>query len=74
MDDDPSPSGPTAPMIEHLARRLVERYGHDAPAEADQIVRLLRSDGNEEQAGVWAKVGATCRRMTERRGTTAPKD
>jgi hypothetical protein len=61
-------------MIEHLARRLVKRYGPDAPAEANQIVRLLRSDGNEEQADVWTKVGTACRRMTEKRGTTAPKD
>jgi hypothetical protein len=74
MDDDPRSGEPAPQMIEHLARRLVNRYGPDAPAEADQIVRLLRSDGNDEQADVWTKVGAACRRMAEKRGTTAQKD
>jgi hypothetical protein len=74
MGDDPRSGEPAPQMIEHLARRLVNRYGPDAPAEADQIVRLLKSDGNDEQAEVWAKVGAACRRMTEKRGTAARKD
>jgi hypothetical protein len=70
MEEDDQPS---AAMVEHLASRLVARYGREAPAEAEQIVRLLIADGNEKQAAVWAKVGAACRRMTEKRGTTAPK-
>jgi hypothetical protein len=66
MDDDPGPPDISPAMIEHLARRLVDRYGREAPVEAAQIVRLLRADGNDEQAGVWAKVGEACRRMVEK--------
>ena len=73
MDDDPAPAGPSAEMIEHLARRLVDRYGREAPDEAEQIVRLLRADGNDEQAAVWSRVGDACRRMVEKPGETAPK-
>jgi plasmid stabilization system protein ParE len=60
-------------MIEHLAGRLVDRYGREAPAEAEQIVRLLRADGNDAQARVWAKVGDACRRMVEKPGKTPSK-
>lgn len=63
MDDDDQP---TAAMIAHLASRLVARYGREAPGEAEQIVRLLRADGNDEQAAVWTKVGEACRRMVEK--------
>jgi hypothetical protein len=61
-DDDPA-AVPSAAMIEHLARRLVDRYGSDAPEEADHIVRLLTEDGNVAQAGVWTQVQETCRRL-----------
>ena len=73
MDDDPGLPEPTGAMIEHLARRLVDRYGREAPAEADQIVRLLRADRNDAQAEVWAKVGDACRRMVEKPGKTPSK-
>jgi hypothetical protein len=63
MEDDDQPS---AAMIEHLATRLVARYGREAPAEAEQIVRLLTADGNHEQAEVWSKVSEVCRRMVEK--------
>jgi hypothetical protein len=66
MGDDQSGQAPSSAMIEHLARRLVDRYGREAPAEAEQIVRLLRADGNDEQADVWSHVGDACRRMVEK--------
>ena len=72
-DDDQAPDEPSQAMVDHLARRLVDRYGPDAPAEAEQIVRLLRGDGNDEQAEVWSRVGAACQRMVTRRGETARK-
>lgn len=62
-EDDDRTAEPTAAMIEHLARRLVERYGSDAPEEADHIVRLLIDDGNPDQARVWTQVQETCRRL-----------
>jgi hypothetical protein len=62
-EDDDRTSAPTAAMIEHLARRLIERYGSDAPEEAEHIVRLLTEDGNAEQASVWTTVQDTCRRL-----------
>jgi hypothetical protein len=65
-DDDPDPAEPSAEMIGHLAARLVARYGRQAPVEAEQIVRLLTADGNDEQARVWSKVGEACRRMVEK--------
>jgi hypothetical protein len=68
MEDDPFEPSPA--MIEHLAKRLVDRYGRDAPEEAEQIVRLLRADRNDEQADVWAKVGEACRRMVQKPGKT----
>jgi hypothetical protein len=68
MEDDPFEPSPT--MIQHLAKRLVDRYGREAPEEAEQIVRLLRADGNDEQAKVWAKVGEVCRRMVQKPGKT----
>lgn len=64
--DDDRLNEPSKEMIEHLARRLVERYGPDAPDEAGHIVRLLTEDGNLEQAGVWTKVFEVCRRMVTR--------
>jgi hypothetical protein len=67
------PAEPAAAMIEHLAKRLVARYGREAPAEAEQIVRLLMADGNDEQARVWSKVGDACRRMVEKPGETAKR-
>jgi hypothetical protein len=72
-DDDQRSNEPSAAMVEHLAKRLVDRYGRDAPAEAEQIVRLLRADGNEEQAQVWSKVGVACQRMVTKPGATARK-
>jgi hypothetical protein len=63
MDDDAADPDLSPEMIEHLARRLVDRYGREAPEEAAQIVRLLRADGNDAQADVWSKVGDACRRM-----------
>ena len=62
-EDDDHASEPTAAMIEHLAQRLVQRYGSDAPEEADHIVQLLTGDGNTEQARVWAQVQDACRRL-----------
>ena len=66
-DDEPDPGEPSGAMIEHLAARLVARYGRQAPAEAEQIVRLLIADGNDEQARVWSNVGEVCRRMVEKK-------
>jgi len=73
MEDDPGPSDPSPAMIEHLAQRLVDRYGREAPSEAEQIVRLLRADGNDDQADVWAKVGDACHRMVQKPGKTPSK-
>jgi hypothetical protein len=73
QDDDPDAADLSAAMIDHLARRLVDRYGREAPQEAEQIVRLLTADGNDAQAEVWEKVGAACRRMVGKFGTPAPK-
>lgn len=73
MDDDLGPPEPAAAMIDHLARRLVDRYGREAPKEAEQIVRLLRADGNDGQAEVWSRVCEACRRMVQKPGETTPK-
>ncbi len=62
-EDDDRGTVPTAEMIEHLARRLVDRYGTDAPEEADHIVKLLTEDGNPDQASVWTQVQETCKRL-----------
>jgi hypothetical protein len=62
-EDDDRSAAPTAAMIEHLARRLVERYGSDAPEEADHIVKLLTEDGNPKQASVWTQVQEACKRL-----------
>jgi hypothetical protein len=62
-EDDDRAAEPAAAMIEHLAQRLVDRYGSDAPEEADHIVRLLTEDGNAAQAGVWTKVQEACRNL-----------
>jgi hypothetical protein len=64
MDDDDQVNEPSAAMIEHLARRLVDRYGPDAPNEAEQIVRLLTEDRNLDQVHVWTQVLALCRQLT----------
>jgi hypothetical protein len=65
-DNDDRDAAPSPSMIEHLARRLVDRYGSDAPEEADHIVRLLTEDGNIGQARVWIQVQETCRRLLAR--------
>jgi hypothetical protein len=62
-EDDDRTAEPTAAMIEHLARRLVDRYGSDAPEEAEHIVRLLTEDGNLAQGRVWTQVQEACRRL-----------
>jgi hypothetical protein len=72
-DHDRLPDELSQAMVDHLAKRLVDRYGREAPAEAEQIVRLLRADGNDEQAEVWARVGAACSSMLTGRGETARK-
>lgn len=76
MDDDDRSNEPSAEMIEHLARRLIDRYGPEASDEAEQIVRLLVADGNEAQAEIWTKVHEACRRMALRRNDIArrPRD
>jgi hypothetical protein len=71
--DDQRPDELSQAMVDHLAKRLVDRYGRDAPAEAQQIVRLLRADGNDEQAEVWSRVREACQRMVTGRGETARK-
>ncbi len=71
MDDERDP--PTDAMIDHLARRLVDRYGRDAPGEAAQIVALLMEDGNAGQAQVWTKVMDVCRRMVAKPGQITGK-
>jgi hypothetical protein len=71
MDEDRDQ--PTDAMIQHLARRLVDRYARDAPAEAAQIVTLLTADGNVEQAQVWSKVQEACRRMIAKPGELTGK-
>ncbi|HXV31187.1 MAG TPA: hypothetical protein VD840_12720 [Sinorhizobium sp.] len=75
MDRDDDDSGePSTSMVEHLARRLVDRYGREAPAEAAQIVALLTDDGNLDQARVWIKVRDACRRMVARPGEITRKE
>jgi hypothetical protein len=69
-DHDPS----TDAMVDHLARRLVDRYGRDAPEEAGQIVTLLTEDGNVEQAQVWTRVMEACRRMVTKPGQLTRKE
>ena len=59
---------PSAAMVQHLAQRLVDRYGRDAPAEAAQIVDLLEEDGNVEQADIWTRVMDACREMVAKPG------
>lgn len=73
MDEDDGRTEPSAAMIEHLARRLVERYGREATAEAAQIVALLTEDGNPGQAQVWVKVRDACRRMIAKPGEITRK-
>ena len=63
MEKDDDKAAPTAAMIEHLARRLVDRYGSDAPEEAEHIVRLLTEDNNAAQASVWRQVQEACHRL-----------
>ena len=70
---DEERDSPSDAMIQHLARRLVDRYGRDAPAEAAQIVTLLTEDGNVEQARVWSNVLEACRRMIARPGELTKK-
>jgi hypothetical protein len=64
---------PSDAMIQHLARRLVDRYGQDAPQEAAQIVRLLTADANPDQARIWQKVRDACVRMVAKPQRTAPR-
>jgi hypothetical protein len=70
---DEERDAPTEAMIQHLARRLVDRYGRDAPGEAAQIVALLTEDGNLEQARVWSTVLEACRRMIAKPGEITGK-
>lgn len=72
-EDDDGAAEPSEAMIEHLARRLVDRYGREAPAEAAQIVALLTEDGNVDQAKVWIKVRDACRRMVAKPGEITRK-
>jgi hypothetical protein len=71
MDEEHDPLSDA--MIRHLAKRLVDRYGRDAPGEAAQIVALLTADGNVEQAQVWSKVQDMCHRMVAKPGELTGK-